>query len=127
MLTLFKSIELSRLDYGSQLWSPFLIKHIIRLEKIERSFTKHISGMNDMPFANIADNEMFERNINQNGYCDINNLHSSNNDVDLDINNLILNYMQNQCKGYDTSSKLRKNICIQNNIAMLYTNITYKK
>ena len=27
MLTLFKSIVLSRLDYGSQLWSPFLIKH----------------------------------------------------------------------------------------------------
>ena len=28
MLTLFKSSVLSRLDYGSQLWSPFLIKHI---------------------------------------------------------------------------------------------------
>ena len=28
MLTLFKSIVLSRLDYGSHLWSPFLIKHI---------------------------------------------------------------------------------------------------
>ena len=28
MLTLFKSIVLSRLDYGSQLWSPFRIKHI---------------------------------------------------------------------------------------------------
>ena len=26
MLTLFKSIVLSRLDYGSQLWSPFLTK-----------------------------------------------------------------------------------------------------
>ena len=26
MLTLFKSIVLSRLDYSSQLWSPFLIK-----------------------------------------------------------------------------------------------------
>ena len=31
MLTLFKSIVLSRLDYGSQLWSPFLIKHITQL------------------------------------------------------------------------------------------------
>ena len=28
MLTLFKSIVLSRLDYGSHLWSPFLIKHV---------------------------------------------------------------------------------------------------
>ena len=41
---------LSRLDYDSQLWSPFLIKHITQLEKIQRSFTKHITGMNDMPY-----------------------------------------------------------------------------
>ena len=50
MLTVFKSIVLSRLDYGSQLWSPFLIKHIIQLEKTQRSFTKHITGRNDMPY-----------------------------------------------------------------------------
>ena len=47
---LFKSIVLSRLDYGSQLWSPILIKHITELEKIQGSFTKHITGMNDMPY-----------------------------------------------------------------------------
>ena len=41
---------LSRLDYGSQLWSPCMIKHITQLEKIQRSFTKHITGMNDMPY-----------------------------------------------------------------------------
>ena len=39
MLTLFKSLVLSRLDYGSQLWSPHLVKHIDQLEKIQRSFT----------------------------------------------------------------------------------------
>ena len=50
MLTLFKSIVLPRLDYGSQLWSLFLIKHITQLERIQRSFTKHITGMNDMPY-----------------------------------------------------------------------------
>ena len=49
MLILFKSIVLSRLDYGSQLWSPFLIKHITQLENIQRLLTKHITGMNDMP------------------------------------------------------------------------------
>ena len=49
ILTMFKSIVLSRLDYGSQLWSPFLIKHITQLEKLQRSFTKHLTGMNDMP------------------------------------------------------------------------------
>ena len=41
---------LSRLDYGTQLWLPFLIKHITQLEKIPRSFTKHITGMHDMPY-----------------------------------------------------------------------------
>ena len=46
MLTLFKSLVLPRLDYGSQLtWSPHLVKHIDQLEKIQRSFTKHITGM----------------------------------------------------------------------------------
>ena len=50
MLTLFKSIVLSRLNYSCQLWSPFLIKHITPLEKIQLSFTKHITGMNDMPY-----------------------------------------------------------------------------
>ena len=50
MLTLFKSFVLSRLEYGSQLWSPCLIKHITQLEKIQRSCTKYITGMNDMPY-----------------------------------------------------------------------------
>ena len=39
MLTLFKSIVLSRLDYDSHL-----------LEKIQWSFTKHITVLNDMPY-----------------------------------------------------------------------------
>ena len=50
MLTLFKSIVLLRLDYSSQLWSLILIKHITKLENIHRSFTKHITGMNNMPY-----------------------------------------------------------------------------
>ena len=83
--------------------------------------------LDNLPFANVADNVVFDRNKNQNVYIDINNLPSSNNDVlndiDPDINNLIPNCIQNQCKGYDTSSELRKDICFQNNIAMLHTNI----
>ena len=53
MLTLSKSIVLSRLDYGSQLWLQFLIKHITQLEKIQQSFTKYITGMNDIPYHPI--------------------------------------------------------------------------
>ena len=51
MMTLFKSLVLPRLDYGSQLWSPHLVKHIDQLEKILRSFTKHITGMQSLEYS----------------------------------------------------------------------------
>ena len=44
MITLFKSLVLSRLDYGSQLWSPTKMHQIIMIEKIQKAFTKHIKG-----------------------------------------------------------------------------------
>ena len=50
MLTLFKALVLSRLDYGSQLWSPHKICQINQIEKIQRAFTKHITGMYDLPY-----------------------------------------------------------------------------
>ena len=43
MMTLFKSLVLSQLDYASQLWSPHLLKSIYLIEKVQRSFTKHIA------------------------------------------------------------------------------------
>ena len=51
MLTLFKSLVLSRLDYASQLWSPYLLKHIYLIEKVQRAFTKHISGICDFSYS----------------------------------------------------------------------------
>ena len=45
MLTLYKSLVMSRLEYASQLWSPYLLKHVYLVEKVQRAFTKHISGM----------------------------------------------------------------------------------
>ena len=48
MTTLFKSLVLSRLEYGSQLGSPHLVKYIDQLEKIQRSFTKHITGFHGL-------------------------------------------------------------------------------
>ena len=83
--------------------------------------------MDYLPFANVADNVMLDRNRSLTIYRDINNLPSSNNDVlndiDPDINNLIPNGLTNQCKGYDTSSELRNDICFLNNTTMLHTNI----
>ena len=45
MLTLYKSLVMSRLEYASQLWSPYLLKHVYIIEKVQRAFKKHISGM----------------------------------------------------------------------------------
>ena len=50
MLTLFKSLVISRLDYASQLWSPHKISQITQIEKVQRSFTKHISGLRDLSY-----------------------------------------------------------------------------
>ena len=50
-LTLFKALVMSRLDYGCQLWSPYLIKHINMVEKVQRSFTRFISGMAGLSYT----------------------------------------------------------------------------
>ena len=44
MLTLYNSLAMSRLDYASQLWSPYLLKHVYPIEKVQRAFPKHITG-----------------------------------------------------------------------------------
>ena len=45
-----KSIVLSRIDYGSQLWSPNKKGYICELERIQQSFTKYISGMQNLSY-----------------------------------------------------------------------------
>ena len=42
---------ISHLDYGSELWSPFKVKNINALEKVQRVFTKHIDGMHNLSYA----------------------------------------------------------------------------
>ena len=42
LLTLFKSLVILHLDYGSQLWPPFQVKNVNALERVQRVFTKHI-------------------------------------------------------------------------------------
>ena len=51
MLTLYKSLVMSRLEYASQLWSPYLLKHVYLIEKVQRAFTKHISGMGFLSYS----------------------------------------------------------------------------
>ena len=42
---LFTALVMSRLDYGCQLWSPYEIKNINLVEKMQKSFTRFISDM----------------------------------------------------------------------------------
>ena len=55
MLTLFKALVMSRLDYGCQLWSPYLIKHINMVEKVQRSFTRFITSLAKVPATCVQD------------------------------------------------------------------------
>ena len=50
MMTLFKALVLFRLDYASQLWCPYLLKSIYLIEKVQRSSTKHITGIKNKPY-----------------------------------------------------------------------------
>ena len=52
MMALFKSLVLSRLEYGCQLWSPTSVNQINAIENIQRKFTKHITGMHSLPYEN---------------------------------------------------------------------------
>ena len=51
MMTLFKSLILSRLDYASQLWSPSRVADTAKLERVQRSFTKRIRGMESLSYV----------------------------------------------------------------------------
>ena len=48
MMVLCKSLVLSQ--YATQLWSPHLLKLVYLIEKVQRSFTKHIAGMHTMSY-----------------------------------------------------------------------------
>ena len=50
MLTLFKTLIRSRLEYCSALWSPSKVSDIQNIEGIQRHFTSRISGYYDMTY-----------------------------------------------------------------------------
>ena len=50
MMTCWKSLLQSRLDYCSQLWSPSDQASISKLEAVAKHFTSHIAGMDGMDY-----------------------------------------------------------------------------
>ena len=44
MLTLYKSLVRSRLEFSCPLWSPSKIEDIVKIEQIQRHFTSKIKG-----------------------------------------------------------------------------------
>ena len=59
IMTLFKSLVLSRIDYRSQLWSPTKIHQIIMIGKIQKAFTKHIKGFSSFSYQESLSNLKF--------------------------------------------------------------------
>jgi hypothetical protein len=51
MLTLFRALVLSRIDYGCQLWSPYKSMHIVAIEKIQKNFSKRIAGYQSLSYS----------------------------------------------------------------------------
>ena len=51
MLTLFKSLVRSRLEYSCPVWNPLLIVDIKKVESTQRAFTRHISGCQGLSYS----------------------------------------------------------------------------
>ena len=47
MLTVFNSRVRSKIEYSCEVWNPFLIKDICKIEQVQRAFTCRIAGMRD--------------------------------------------------------------------------------
>ena len=52
MLTLFKAVVRSVLEYACQLWSSDTVNLITKLEKMQRSFTKYLFNMHEHTYEN---------------------------------------------------------------------------
>ena len=50
MLTLFKALVRSRLEFCCEVWNPYLKKDIVLIERVQRWFTYKISGMKELNY-----------------------------------------------------------------------------
>ena len=49
-LLLYKALVRPHVEYANQIWSPYLKKHIISIENVQRRATKQIAGMRDLTY-----------------------------------------------------------------------------
>ena len=52
MLTIFNSLVISKLDYCCEIWNPYQIQQIIKIEQIQRAFTSRIAGLKEDNYWN---------------------------------------------------------------------------
>lgn len=50
LFKMFKAYVRPKLEYGSEIWNPIYVTHIDSLERVQRSFTKKIPGLENFPY-----------------------------------------------------------------------------
>ena len=55
LLKLYKTLLRSHLEYCVQFWKPFYRKDIIKLERVQKKFTRMLPGLNDLSYKERLD------------------------------------------------------------------------
>ena len=50
LVYLFKTFVIPKLEYGSQVWSPYMIKDIARIEAVQRSYTARLENLSNQNY-----------------------------------------------------------------------------
>ena len=50
MLTLYKALVRPHLEYANQIWAPYLVKHVVAIESVQRRMTRQVPGLKDLSY-----------------------------------------------------------------------------